>query len=138
MFRRLEMEGKITQPQRRCRTDCKCVVSYGYIFISPALLTSFSIVRFSLTRTTPAPIPTCTLTMATKVHLLVLIHGMWGQPSHLNALKEAIQAKHPEPNQDGEDLDILVAETNQSGATYDGIDWGGERVADEVYHTSQL
>ncbi|KAF9454284.1 lipid particle protein [Macrolepiota fuliginosa MF-IS2] len=70
--------------------------------------------------------------MTTKIHLLVMIHGMWGQPSHLAALKKSIETKYPEANQDGEELDILVAETNQSGATYDGIDWGGERVADEV------
>ena len=32
----------------------------------------------------------------------------------------------------GERLHILVAETNREDGTYDGIDWGGERVAEEV------
>ncbi|TFY55966.1 hypothetical protein EVG20_g9119 [Dentipellis fragilis] len=36
---------------------------------------------------------------------------------------------HPE----GMELRVLVPETNRGGGTYDGIDWGGERVADEVY-----
>ena len=31
-----------------------------------------------------------------------------------------------------ERLHILVAETNKDDGTYDGIDWGGERVAVEV------
>lgn len=30
------------------------------------------------------------------------------------------------------ELEVLTAETNQSEHTYDGIDWGGERVIDEV------
>jgi dienelactone hydrolase len=29
-------------------------------------------------------------------------------------------------------LEVLVAETNRDESTYDGFDWGGERVAEEV------
>ncbi|KAK0188992.1 DUF676-domain-containing protein [Armillaria mellea] len=43
-------------------------------------------------------------------HLIVLVHGMWGNTSHR----------------------LLAAETNQEASTYDGIDWGGERVAQEI------
>jgi hypothetical protein len=76
--------------------------------------------------------------MAHHVHLLVLIHGMWGNPGHLEALANAVQDKYAEPNEDGETLEVLLAETNKSAATYDGIDWGGERVADEVRHIISL
>lgn len=33
---------------------------------------------------------------------------------------------------DGEQFEVLIPETNQDDSTYDGIDWGGERVAEEV------
>ncbi len=71
-----------------------------------------------------------------SVHLLVLIHGMWGNPSHLAELLRIMtetrcQAdSHKGPG--GESLHILVAETNRDDGTYDGIDWGGERVTEEV------
>ena len=70
------------------------------------------------------------------VHLLVLVHGMWGNPSHLHSLHKAIKERYCEPDSakgpNGEQLEILLAETNQEEHTYDGIDWGGERVAEEV------
>ncbi|KAG1860744.1 putative serine esterase-domain-containing protein [Suillus subalutaceus] len=51
------------------------------------------------------------------VHLLVLIHGMW--------VKGEVE--------DGDiKLEVLLAETNKDESTYDGIDWGGERVAEEI------
>ena len=70
------------------------------------------------------------------VHLLVLVHGMWGNPSHLHSLHKAIKERYNELDSakgpGGEQLEILLAETNQEEHTYDGIDWGGERVAEEV------
>ncbi|KAF8637665.1 hypothetical protein AX17_002733 [Amanita inopinata Kibby_2008] len=65
------------------------------------------------------------------VHLLVLMHGMWGNPSHLSEAHRIISEQYPSPIDDME-LQILVAETNRDESTYDGIDWGGERVADEI------
>lgn len=73
---------------------------------------------------------------AQPIHLLVLVHGMWGKPSHLAEMKrimtEARVHGKPERGPDGETLHILAAATNRESGTYDGIDWGGERVADEV------
>ena len=40
---------------------------------------------------------------------------------------------------DGAALHVMLPETNQAESTYDGIDWGGERVAAEAsisVHTS--
>ena len=77
-----------------------------------------------------------------NVHLLVLIHGMWGNPKHLASMHRIIKETRIheasiEP--DGAALHIMLPETNQAESTYDGIDWGGERVAAEAsisIHTS--
>ncbi|KAG5637683.1 hypothetical protein H0H81_003599 [Sphagnurus paluster] len=66
-----------------------------------------------------------------SVHLLVLIHGMWGNPGHLSELCRIITETYPTPLDDIK-LEVLLAETNRDNSTYDGIDWGGERVAEEV------
>ena len=71
---------------------------------------------------------------------------MWGNPVHLGELRRFIEEKHcadTDADADaeasgagrgphGERLHVLVAETNRDEGTYDGIDWGGERVAEEV------
>jgi hypothetical protein len=67
------------------------------------------------------------------VHLLVLIHGMWGNPDHLAELARIIRQEKGAANADIE-LRVLIAQTNSGESTYDGIDWGGERVAEEVQH----
>ncbi|THH03474.1 hypothetical protein EW145_g6225 [Phellinidium pouzarii] len=72
-----------------------------------------------------------------NVHLLVLIHGMWGNPEHLaemsRIIKETKGLSHSSGKSDANiELDVLLAQTNRDESTYDGIDWGGERVADEV------
>ena len=71
-----------------------------------------------------------------SVHLLVLIHGMWGNPGHLSELHRIMDEKRCQSDSEsgpgGERLHILLAETNRDDGTYDGIDWGGERVAEEV------
>jgi hypothetical protein len=74
--------------------------------------------------------------LARRVHLLVLIHGMWGNTSHLASMHRIIeQTRIHQPSSDNPDeteLHVMLAETNQAESTYDGIDWGGERVASEV------
>ncbi|KAL8707090.1 MAG: hypothetical protein Q9220_007816 [cf. Caloplaca sp. 1 TL-2023] len=60
-------------------------------------------------------------------HLCVLVHGLWGTPSHLDYLAKALREKHPEDK-----LNILVAKSNSGTYTYDGIETGGERVTQEV------
>ena len=72
---------------------------------------------------------------AHNVHLLVLIHGMWGNPSHLASMHRIMKETriHQDSvDQDGATLDVMIAETNKDESTYDGIDWGGERVAAEA------
>ncbi|PSS31125.1 hypothetical protein PHLCEN_2v2330 [Hermanssonia centrifuga] len=70
------------------------------------------------------------------IHLLVLTHGMWGSPNHLDEMsrvyKELRGQEGSKAGPDGEHLHILVAQANREKGTYDGVDWGGERVAEEV------
>lgn len=73
--------------------------------------------------------------MSKEVHLVVLVHGMWGSPENLTEMKRIIEEMRCEPSKNdpsGPEIASLVAATNQSTSTYDGIDWGGERVAQEV------
>ncbi|KII87708.1 hypothetical protein PLICRDRAFT_42219 [Plicaturopsis crispa FD-325 SS-3] len=68
------------------------------------------------------------------VHLLVLIHGMWGNPSHLSELDRIIRetkAKLHDTEADAE-LRVLLPKTNSDEYSYDGVDYGGERVAQEI------
>lgn len=67
-----------------------------------------------------------------SVHLLVLVHGLWGSVEHLAALAEVIKETHSKSGTSDVELDVLVAEGNQNFHTYDGIDWGAERVVEEV------
>lgn len=50
---------------------------------------------------------------------------LWGNPEHLKYLANAICERYP-------DLDVLVPKSNSGSFTYDGIELGGERVANEV------
>ena len=70
-----------------------------------------------------------------SIHLLVLVHGMWGNPAHLAHMDKIIRevkGSTESAGPDGARLAVLVACTNSDESTYDGVDWGGERVAQEV------
>jgi hypothetical protein len=70
------------------------------------------------------------------VHLLVLIHGMWGTPSNLASMHRIMKETRLDDSSmdpDGSALHVMLPKTNQAENTYDGIDWGGERVAVEVH-----
>ncbi|OCH96230.1 DUF676-domain-containing protein [Obba rivulosa] len=72
-----------------------------------------------------------------NIHLLVLVHGMWGDPCHLaemhRIIREVRGQQLSEAGPNGERLHAILAETNRADSTYDGIDWGGERVTEEIY-----
>lgn len=63
-------------------------------------------------------------------HLCVLVHGLWGNGSHLNYLTTSLRNKYPD-----DELTILVCERNSSTFTYDGIEVGAERVTREIEDT---
>ncbi|KAK2627550.1 hypothetical protein QTJ16_003516 [Diplocarpon rosae] len=60
-------------------------------------------------------------------HLCVLVHGLWGNPNHLQVMAASLREKYP-----AESLHILVAKRNSGSFTYDGIERGGERVCLEI------
>ena len=68
-----------------------------------------------------------------SVHFLVLIHGMWGNPSQLSELARIIRDEQEDSSKDIE-LEVFMPETNSGDSTYDGVDWGGERLAEEVWN----
>lgn len=83
----------------------------------------------------PNILTTMSASITPEVHLLVLVHGMWGNPNNLAEMKRTIDELKCDPSKEsssGVELVSLVATNNQSESTYDGIDWGGERVAEEV------
>ncbi|KAI5793167.1 putative serine esterase-domain-containing protein [Geopyxis carbonaria] len=60
-------------------------------------------------------------------HLCVLVHGLWGNPSHWNSLIDTVESRHGPTG-----LHILACKSNAGQYTYDGIETGGERVAREI------
>ncbi|KAF8647749.1 hypothetical protein AX16_006584 [Volvariella volvacea WC 439] len=68
----------------------------------------------------------------TQIHLLVIIHGLWGNPEHVGELDRIVREAHGDREKEGVRLHVLLAKTNSEDSTYDGVDWGGERVAREV------
>ena len=82
--------------------------------------------------------------MGAGVHMFVLVHGLGGTPGHMQYLAQRLQEEWRVSLQEKEDdLLILNAECNNTGwkwfsgipnwwATSDGIDQGGERLAQEI------
>ncbi|KAF3762898.1 DUF676-domain-containing protein [Cryphonectria parasitica EP155] len=65
-------------------------------------------------------------------HLVVLVHGLWGNPNHMASIAKALRAKHP-----ADKLYILCAKRNSGSFTYDGAELGGERVCLEIQEELQ-
>jgi hypothetical protein len=68
-----------------------------------------------------------TSSQSSAEHLLVLVHGLWGNPNHLNYLRDTLQAR-----QSDERLHIFLPKSNADSFTYDGIEVGGERITNEI------
>lgn len=60
-------------------------------------------------------------------HLAVLVHGLWGNPNHLNYLRDTLQVQQPD-----ESLLVFQPKSNADSFTYDGIEVGAERITNEV------
>ena len=54
-------------------------------------------------------------------HLCVLVHGLWGNASHLDYLVKALREKYSE-----DEMIVLACKRNASSFTYDGIDVGAD------------
>lgn len=60
-------------------------------------------------------------------HLVVLIHGLWGNPIHLQHLRDTLANEHGDKG-----LYIMVPKSNKDSFTYDGIEVGAERITNEI------
>ncbi|KAK6394161.1 hypothetical protein LTR65_002007 [Meristemomyces frigidus] len=60
-------------------------------------------------------------------HLVILIHGLWGNPIHLKHLHDTLAKQHA-----GEGLYIYLPASNKDNFTYDGIEVGAERITHDV------
>ncbi|ODV91488.1 hypothetical protein CANCADRAFT_147281 [Tortispora caseinolytica NRRL Y-17796] len=71
--------------------------------------------------------------MANQTHLIVLVHGLWGNVHHLDALHEALTSHLSSiPANDAIQHIVHKCSSNQGNFTYDGIVLGGERLANEI------
>jgi Putative serine esterase (DUF676) len=60
-------------------------------------------------------------------HLCILVHGLWGNTTHLNYVAQSLREKY-----DDQQLIVYSAKRNTGSLTYDGIEIGAERVAKEI------
>ncbi|KAJ6258855.1 hypothetical protein Dda_5750 [Drechslerella dactyloides] len=60
-------------------------------------------------------------------HLVVLVHGLWGNPSHMEYIASTMRSRY-----DDSRVIVHVAARNSGNYTYDGIELGGERLAHEI------
>ncbi|KAL4942242.1 hypothetical protein BDV06DRAFT_165812 [Aspergillus oleicola] len=63
-------------------------------------------------------------------HLCVLVHGLWGNSSHMGTIASALRQRY-----DKSQLHVLASECNDGNLTYDGIEVCGERLAHEIEET---
>ncbi|KAK6458001.1 putative serine esterase-domain-containing protein [Scheffersomyces xylosifermentans] len=63
-------------------------------------------------------------------HLVILVHGLWGNPAHLQYMESQLtkQVKAPE----GEEIIIYKTNSHAGFLTYDGVDINGKRISDEI------
>jgi hypothetical protein len=59
--------------------------------------------------------------MVLPVHLLVCSHGLWGEPDHMATIAQIILETYLAQEYPECELEVLIAETNRSVYTYDGI-----------------
>ncbi|KAF9516708.1 hypothetical protein BS47DRAFT_626606 [Hydnum rufescens UP504] len=65
------------------------------------------------------------------VHAVFLCHGLWGEPSHMYALRDALKSRA-----DREDVAVSIhcCSSYRGKLSYDGVDVCADRVVDEVQH----
>jgi len=71
-------------------------------------------------------------TVGQAEHLVVLVHGLWGNPSHLQFLAQSLRDAYNE-----DQIHVLVVKSSSNNLTYDGIELGGERITHEIENKIQ-
>lgn len=68
------------------------------------------------------------------VHLIVLVHGLWGSPAHMQYIGEQIETTEKKLLENPEHTPVIIYKTGSHShfLTYDGIDINGKRIRDEI------
>jgi Putative serine esterase (DUF676) len=72
-----------------------------------------------------------------QYHLVVICHGLWGSPVHVETIVSLLREKAVSPHSSDNDeaeLVVVPVSTNEGTHTYDGIDFCAERVVTEIDH----
>ncbi|GAA5854978.1 hypothetical protein JCM8547_002330 [Rhodosporidiobolus lusitaniae] len=96
---------------------------------------SFSPLSSTLRSFSSSSTMSSTSSSPTPVHLLVTAHGLWGNPSHIEYIKEAaLKFAARSADKSGTKLVVLAAKSNGTTwtHTYDGIDTCADRVVEEI------
>ncbi|KAG7665895.1 uncharacterized protein J8A68_000518 [[Candida] subhashii] len=75
--------------------------------------------------------------MTTNIHLVILVHGLWGNPTHLSYLEKQITqniipSQGKDNDNDNEIIQVYKTGSHSGYMTYDGIDINGKRISDEI------
>ncbi|KAK6465279.1 putative serine esterase-domain-containing protein [Scheffersomyces coipomensis] len=70
-------------------------------------------------------------------HLVVLTHGLWGQPWHMEYLESQIN-QNVKPTSPNEEIIVYKTGSHTGYLTYDGIDINGKRISDEIIAQTEL
>lgn len=67
------------------------------------------------------------------LHLIVLVHGLMGSPLEMRSLNERLKVQHFSKTQRNKKEHVWIhSATCNKGLTFDGIEAGGSRLADEI------
>ncbi|KAI5959004.1 uncharacterized protein KGF55_005658 [Candida pseudojiufengensis] len=69
-------------------------------------------------------------------HLVILVHGVWGNSSHVSYLEKTINEEIKPTN--GEKLFVYKTGSHSGYLTYDGIDVNGKRITDEILEQTSI
>ncbi|CDK24239.1 unnamed protein product [Kuraishia capsulata CBS 1993] len=73
-----------------------------------------------------------------EYHLVVLVHGLWGNTSHFDYIKSQLESNESLHKSSKETIVVYRTGSNEGYKTYDGIDLCGGRVAFEIEREIEL
>lgn len=68
-------------------------------------------------------------TLTPSIHAVFLLHGLWGWPEHMHALRDAL---HNQAEKQDASVDIYCCRSYEGTKTYDGVDVCADRVVAEI------
>lgn len=65
------------------------------------------------------------------IHVVFLLHGLWGRASDLSCLKDTLD-KEAASRATGIGVDVVICKSYERSKTYDGVDVCADRAVDEI------